>query len=108
MCLRKPTGVSIEQVRIAREGNDAIVDHAEAGISGAHLALEPETATMTDAEILDLYNGILESQHRLLAEMGPDGHPRTTGAKANRLSRRQRSMGPSGRRAPLHHRRRWP
>ena len=65
---KKPTRVSVEQVRIAREGNDAVVDHADAGISGAHLAIGPEIATMTDAEIVDLYNGILESQHRLLAE----------------------------------------
>jgi hypothetical protein len=65
---KKPTRVSIEQVRITREGYDAIVDYADAGISGAHLAIGPEIATMTDAEIVDLYNGILESQHRLLAK----------------------------------------
>jgi hypothetical protein len=68
MRLRKLTRVSIEQVRITREGNDAIVDHADAGISGAHLAIGPEIAAMTDAKIVDLYNDILESQHRLLAE----------------------------------------
>jgi hypothetical protein len=67
MRLKKPTRVSIEQVRITRERNAAIVDHADAGISGAHLAIGPEIATMTDAEIVDRYNGILESQHRLLA-----------------------------------------
>ena len=63
MRIKKPTRVSIEQVRITREGNDAIVDHAEAGISGAHLTIGPEIAAMTDADIVDLYNGILESQH---------------------------------------------
>ncbi len=68
MRLRKPTRASIEQVRITREGNDAIIDHADAGISGAHLAIGPEIAAMTDADIVDLYNDILESQHRLLAE----------------------------------------
>jgi hypothetical protein len=68
MRLKKSTRVSIEQVRITREGDGAIVDHADAGISGAHLAIGPEIATMTDAEIVDLYNGILESQHRLLAK----------------------------------------
>ena len=70
MRLKKSTRVSIEQVRITREGDGAIVDHADAGISGAHLAIGPEIATMTDAEIVDLYNGILESQHRLLVK-GP-------------------------------------
>ena len=68
MRLKKSTRVFIEQVRMAREGNGAIVDHADAGISGAHLAIGPEIATMTDAEIVDLYNGILESQHQLLKE----------------------------------------
>jgi hypothetical protein len=68
MRLKKPTRVFIDQVRITREGNDAIVDHADAGISGAHLAIGPEIAAMTDADIVDLYNDILESQHRLLAE----------------------------------------
>jgi hypothetical protein len=58
MRFKKPTRVSIEQVQITREGDDAIVDHADAGISGAHLAIGPEIATMTDAEIVDLtFNG---------------------------------------------------
>jgi hypothetical protein len=52
---------------ITREGNDAIVDHADAGISGTHLTIGPEIAGTTDAELVDLYNGILESQERLLA-----------------------------------------
>jgi hypothetical protein len=68
MRLKKPTRVSIEQVRITRKGSDAIVDHADAGLSGAHLAIGPEIAAMTDADIVDLYNDILESQQRLLAE----------------------------------------
>jgi hypothetical protein len=67
MRLKKPARVSIEQVRITREGNDAIVDHADAGTSGARLTIGPEIAAMTDADIVDLYNDILESQHRLLA-----------------------------------------
>ena len=33
---KKPTRVFIDQVRITREGNDAIVDHADAGVSGPH------------------------------------------------------------------------
>jgi hypothetical protein len=64
---KKPTRVFIDQVRITREGNDAIVDHADAGISGAHLTIGPEIAAVTDADIVDLYNDILESQERLLA-----------------------------------------
>jgi hypothetical protein len=39
---KKPTRVSTEQVRITRQGNDAIVDHVDAGISGAHLSLRSQ------------------------------------------------------------------
>jgi hypothetical protein len=70
MRLKKPTRVSLEQVRITRKGSDAIVDHAAASISGEHLTIGPEIAAMTDADFVDLYNDILESQQRLLAEWG--------------------------------------
>jgi hypothetical protein len=71
MRLKRPTRVSIEQVRITREGNDAIDDHADAGSSGAHLAIGPEIAAMTNAKIVDLYNDILESQDRHPGELYP-------------------------------------
>jgi hypothetical protein len=58
-------------VRITREGNDAIVDQADAGISGAHLTIGPEIAGTTDAEIVDLYKDILESQDRHPGELYP-------------------------------------
>jgi hypothetical protein len=59
MRLKKLTRVSIEQVRIIREGNDAIVDHADAGIAGTRLTVGPDIATMTDREIIDVFNGIV-------------------------------------------------
>ena len=108
MRFKKPTRVSIDQVRITREGNDAIVDHADAGISGAHLAIGPEIAAMTDADIVDLYNDILEFSASAPGGVGQDGRRRTAGGKTNRLSRKQRSMGAARRRTPLHHRRRRP
>ena len=60
---KKPTHVLIDQVRIAREGNDAIIDHADANLSGARIT---GIATMTDAEIVEMYNQILDSQWALL------------------------------------------
>jgi hypothetical protein len=62
---KKPPHVLIEQVRITREGNDAIIDHADKNLPGARITA---IAAMTDAKIVDWYNDILESQHRLLAE----------------------------------------
>ena len=67
MRLKKPTRAIIDQVRITREGNDAIVDYADAGISGTRLTIGPDIATMTDREIVDVFNGILAAQEQLLA-----------------------------------------
>jgi hypothetical protein len=63
MRLKKPTCALMDQVRIAREGNDAIIDHADANLSGARIT---GIATMTDAEIVEMYNQILDSQWSLL------------------------------------------
>ncbi len=67
MSLRKPTRAIIDQVRITREGNDAIFDYADAGIAGTRVTIGPDIATMTDREIIDVFNGILAAQERLLA-----------------------------------------
>jgi hypothetical protein len=59
----RPSHVLIDQVRITREGNDAIIDHADPNLSGARIT---GIATMTDAEIVEMYNQILDSQSALL------------------------------------------
>jgi hypothetical protein len=67
MRLRNPTRAIVDQVRISREGNDAIIDYADAGISGTRITIGPDITTMTDREIIDVFNGILAAQDRLLA-----------------------------------------
>ena len=62
MRLKKPTSVLIDQVRITREGSDAIIDH-DTNLSGARIT---GIAAMTDAEIVATYNQILDSQWALL------------------------------------------
>jgi hypothetical protein len=64
---KKPTHVLIDQVRITREGNDAIIVHADESVSGARIAIGAGIATMTDAEIVEMYNDILDSQRALVA-----------------------------------------
>jgi hypothetical protein len=59
---KKPTHVLIDQVRIARDGNDAIIDHADANLSSARIAIGAGIAAMTDADIVEMYNDILASQ----------------------------------------------
>ena len=63
MRAKRPTHVLIDQVRITREGNDAIIDHADAELSGARIT---GIATMTDAGVVEMYNQILDSQWALL------------------------------------------
>ena len=63
---KRPTHVLIDQVRVTREGNDAIIDHADANLSGARIAVGPGIATMTDADIVEMYSDILDAQWGLL------------------------------------------
>jgi hypothetical protein len=63
----RPTRATIDQLRITREGNDAVIDYADAGIAGTRVTIGPDIATMTDREIIDVFNGILAAQKRLLA-----------------------------------------
>jgi hypothetical protein len=63
MCPKRPIHVLLDQVRITREGGDAVVDHADANISGVRIT---GIAKMTDADIVEKYNEILDAQAALL------------------------------------------
>jgi hypothetical protein len=74
---KRPSHVLIDQVRITREGSDAIINHADANVSGARIVIGPGIATMSDADIVEMYNEILDSVGAL-APVGQDGRRRTT------------------------------
>ena len=65
---KRPTHVLIDQVRISRDGDTASIDHADPSLSGVHLTIGPQIAAMTDADIVEMYNDILDSQWALLQE----------------------------------------
>ncbi len=65
---KRPTHVMIDQVRITRDGDTATIDHADPNLSGAHLTIGPQIAAMTDADIVAMYNDVLDSQWALLQE----------------------------------------
>ena len=65
---KRPIHILIDQVRITREGGDAIIDHADANVSGARVVIGPRIASMSDADIVDMYNDILDSQWGLLQQ----------------------------------------
>ena len=85
MRLKKPTRAIIDQVRITREGNDAIIDYADPGLAGTRLTIGPDLATMTDRDIIDVFNGILAAQE----ESSP---PATRQSPKNRRERNKSTI----------------
>jgi hypothetical protein len=65
---KRPTHVLLDQVRITRDGGTATIDHADPSLSGAHITIGPQIASMTNAGIVEMYNDILDSQWALLQE----------------------------------------
>ena len=63
---------------------------------------------MTDAEVVEMYNQILDSQWALLEAWDKTVVEEPPGEKQIDYHEQQRSMGPARRRAPVHHRRRRP
>ncbi len=71
MRLRRPRPASPDQVRISREDETAVIEYADPSIRGVHLQAGPALATMTDAEVLELFNGMLEAQDEFAAGVDP-------------------------------------
>lgn len=67
MRLKKPCTASLEQVRIAREGEYAVIEYADSSIMTVHLKIGAEIEKMTDQDILDLHNDIVRTQEEMAA-----------------------------------------
>ena len=63
---KKPIRAVIDQVRITRDGNDAIIEYADSETSGTRLTIGPQIKTMTDRDIIDVFNGCMDAQALLL------------------------------------------
>ena len=78
---RRPRPASPDEVRISRDGDSAIIEYADPRIRGVHLRLGPALATMTDAQVLERFNLMLEAQAALAADVDrtlteiPPGRP---------------------------------
>ena len=71
MRTKKPRPASPDEVRITREGDTAIIEYADSSIAVVHLRIGPALSSMTDAEILGMYNEGLEAQAEIAASMDP-------------------------------------
>lgn len=56
----------IDQIRVTRDGNNAIIESADPKISDSRLTIGPQIQAMTDREIVDVFNGITDAQEKLL------------------------------------------
>jgi len=66
--LSKRYQVRLDEVRITRTGDTAIVEYMEPGIPTTNLVIGPHIHAMTDAEIVELFNDTLRAQAQLAAE----------------------------------------
>ena len=64
MRFKKPYIAALDQVTIKREGEYAVIEYVEPNVSGVHLKIGPEVQEMTDEEILNVHNEILETQRK--------------------------------------------
>ena len=61
MRLKRPRPASPDQVRITREGETAAIENSDPSVRAANLRVGPSLAAMTDAEVLELFNDMLEA-----------------------------------------------
>jgi hypothetical protein len=66
--MKRPHVASLDEVRITREGDSAVIEFADPTISTTHLVLGAEVARMTEQEILDRFNDCIRAEERLAAD----------------------------------------
>ena len=68
MRLKRPYVASLDQVRISREDDVAVIEYAEPGIWTTRFKLGPEIRAMSDQEILDRFNESLVAMEQCRAQ----------------------------------------
>lgn len=65
---KRPRRASLDEVRITRDGDTAIIDHADPTVSVARVRIGPEITAMSGAAILELFNSLIAAQEQMAAE----------------------------------------
>ena len=68
MRLRRPPQATIDQVHISRDGEYAIIEHADTAYGITRLLLGPMLQNMSDAEVLEVFNDIIAAQDASVAD----------------------------------------
>jgi len=78
---KAPRVVSLDEVRILRNGEEALVEYDDPSVAAVHLEIGPSLGSMTDEDILRIHNSILLAQekraaeHEYVATEIPEGRP---------------------------------
>ena len=90
MRLKKPRPASLDEVRITREGDTAVIDYVDPSIAGISLLFgRAALAELTDTEVLEQLNAALAAQAERAASMDrtlvevPPGRPQIEYDKAS-------------------------
>jgi len=67
---KRPRIARLDQVRISRDGEDAIIEFRDPAIATTHLRIGPQVHEMTDEEILLAFNRTMTAQMRNRDELG--------------------------------------
>src|ERR1700726_4925058 len=67
MRMKKPRVARLDEVRITRCAEDAVIEYVEPNISTTRFTIGPEIQQMSDQEILDLLNATPRAQEELAA-----------------------------------------
>lgn len=65
---KRPTHLLLDQVRKTRDGDTATIDHADANAPRVHMTIGLGFGSMTDADIVSMYNGFVDAQSALLQQ----------------------------------------
>jgi hypothetical protein len=68
MRMKKPYIATLDQVRISRQGEYGIIEYIEPDVFTTNLKIGLQVGQMSDQEILDKHNQILQVQLQLVAE----------------------------------------
>ena len=65
---KPPRRASLDEVKITREGEMAVIEHADPNVSVARVNVGSQLQTMSDDAVLDLFNAMMDAQEDLAAE----------------------------------------
>lgn len=65
---RRPHVASLDEVKISRHGQEAVIEYTDERIWTTHLKLGPEVQSMTDQQILDRWNDLVRAQEEAREE----------------------------------------